>query len=852
MSDNVENKDKLINFKKIIFFYLFFMPLAFLTTRYMHRRFMERVYNSKKDYNSLPLVNGKKVIIEDNQPYKRKKPHIVFCYTVIFNVFIILIWFIVGAEKLFINSFSYLLDKEYLMFSIQFLILPILVNLIVGSLLGFFFCYRSDYIIKNKPYFKNIEGTWQKNHHYDLTFYEKKEKEKAIKSLKNDDSVNNIINKYNLQDYEQDIDVETRSLIDNEEYAVALNKDTNEYIYRSQDLASRHTIIVGGSGSGKTVTEKYNINQDSKLGKSIVWLDFKNDIANAYSASEICRRLNMNFYHLSSAKEDKYNVPSSLGQCYYDPFKGIEYNKIQDVLTMIRKYDTSAAIYEQAHKNMLTSIFNIWANVDFKKLRRINEEKTLIAREHNVRPDIIDLDSGVLQMIKTSFEGVSRVKSLVASIDDTKNSDIKSNGDDFINILSKKSNNNHIASAYEQMNSALGILTNNSGYGQWLRKKNNAREIDLMKLVNQPGNFVLFSLPGDAEESFSKPLGNIILGNIIQIVDYRRTNEIKNPVALYIDEFQTLPLDNIKKILEKARNSNIGATLSMQSLNQIIINTDKNGEAELGNILETCNNFYIHSGISEDKAIFFSKLFPKEYETKISIKGSVEDPFLKKIGIRFFDVIDEDRISRTDVEEYKYKPQFFIKDLQRGEAVIIDKQKLNAQKGTIYVPEFLVREDRKYFEKLSNNEPNHSIYDSSNNNDDEEDIEEYFYQTPLKESQDLINVSEIMKNSDNNKTFKFSELNNSINYSYDDNDNSFSNDDNNGLSNDTEIDDFIIEDNVDDGNEEVFSDFIEDDVEPIKKDRLDNVNLNVLIDKEIEKNNMVQQPRRAVPVRPKR
>lgn len=95
--------------------------------------------------------------------------------------------------------------------------------------------------------------------------------------------------------------------------------------------------------------------------------------------------------------------------------------------------------------------------------------------------------------------------------------------------------------------------------------------------------------------SSNKELANSVSSFVFKdILDTGTVKEYDSELALYVDECGTLEnLYLIKDLLEKGRSCGIMTTISMQDINQVVINTN---QAYLNSILGIVNTFIIYSG----------------------------------------------------------------------------------------------------------------------------------------------------------------------------------------------------------------------------------------------------------------
>lgn len=193
-----------------------------------------------------------------------------------------------------------------------------------------------------------------------------------------------------------------------------------------------------------------------------------------------------------------------------------------------------------------------------------------------------------------------------------------------------------------------------SEYGLWMKPSEDGRNISLSEVTLEPGAVVLFSLNSDAEPQTAKNIGAIIMNDFSRLSAQRREAGLKNDLNIYIDEFQTLPPDTVKGLLEKARESHMAITLALQSLNQIVA---AGSDAYLRSMLDTCSNFIVHAGATEKSAEIMSDIIGK---TKKEIYSSTRKKKSFFLTINFSE--NRNQFVQTRIEDrYIIEPEKFMK-----------------------------------------------------------------------------------------------------------------------------------------------------------------------------------------------
>ncbi len=100
-----------------------------------------------------------------------------------------------------------------------------------------------------------------------------------------------------------------------------------------------------------------------------------------------------------------------------------------------------------------------------------------------------------------------------------------------------------------------------------------ASSIDLRQIIDTPGQVLLISLAVDRLHSAAKLVGSLLIGAIQTAVMARvdQPENRRNPVSLYIDEFETMATEAFASIIAEGRRFRLSLTLSHQNLSQIPI-----------------------------------------------------------------------------------------------------------------------------------------------------------------------------------------------------------------------------------------------------------------------------------------
>jgi len=444
------------------------------------------------------------------------------------------------------------------------------VNILLGSLFGFILILWEVRQIKSNPHRVQLEGSWMYKFKFRRTPWEYYKRKKKIKGL--------MEGKYHSE----------------EKIAIGIDEEDN-IVYRYNTEMHQSTLISGTTGSGKTITMLNSMLSDIINGISIIVIDFKRSQEFSTKLAQWANEQGRDFYHFDNGAPEEYKVEGSPGHAFYDPLKNSGSAKADMILGM-REYDTAAAVYKQNMRELLQTLFFIMKYADKKKTKNIKWDQGEIYKINSI-----------VNGLNGSAEG-----NLMELIDATSGTEAESVARDFELKVKKKTSG--LNQAFIALQGQMSTLVN-SEYGRWLKYEKNDRNIDLYKLLKEPGNVILFSMDGLSEKDFARYMGSLILSDLSAVSAMRLRNGIDDHVNVYIDEFQAVSPTSLAPLLEKSRASGFGTTMASQSYEQIISAAESNGEAQLNSILDTCANFIVHAGATEKSAQRLSNIAGQETKT---------------------------------------------------------------------------------------------------------------------------------------------------------------------------------------------------------------------------------------------
>jgi hypothetical protein len=456
----------------------------------------------------------------------------------------------------------------------------LLASLFFGGFVGLGFTWWTVREMRKNPYRLQLAGNWMYRFEFRRTPFEVLRKKKLVAKLKSGE----------LQT------VEKTPLGITE-------KGTYNLVSRYISEANKHFLIIGSSGSGKTITMQSLILSDIKNKIPVILIDMKRSPEFASKLASWAKAAGSEFYHFVNGEPNQYDIANSPGQSYYDPLKSGSPTSKADMVLGMREYDTASAVYKSNMQQLLQVLFAMLKYADREKAKSI------------------DWNSGGIYQLASAVQG-SNIVELAQACEGTP---IQAEAE-AVSIAAQ--GRTGIKHAMDELQGQMRTIVA-SEYGRWLKLSGNKTDdIDIFKTTQKPGTVILFSLNSDSEPDFARYVGSMIMADLTSVSARRRNSQITNQVNVYIDEFQTINPSSVAGLLEKARESKIAMTLAQQSFEQIVASTSNNGEAYLRSILDTCSNFIVHAGSTEDSAERLSKILGKEWFDSYRASNKNKSSFL--------------------------------------------------------------------------------------------------------------------------------------------------------------------------------------------------------------------------------
>lgn len=345
-------------------------------------------------------------------------------------------------------------------------------------------------------------------------------------------------------------------------------------IFLNDKEANQHALVLGTTGSGKTVTISNIVESAINRGLPLIYIDGKGDYD---LGSRIC------------AYAEKNNTANWLfgmrgDSVSYDPLSSGGYTSKKDRIIELR--DWSEEHYKKLAEGYLQAVFKVLDeldipsdlislsnHLDLKKLKslvRENEKKLTNAQE-------------LMDMLNDQDQASKSIESLVAEIRNFTNSEI-----------------GHLFKPQEGQNS----LT--------------------LKEVIEKGGIAYFCLPALEFPSMSQTLGRLIINDLKATVGQNLSSPDRPPLYAIFDEFSVFAGEQVLNVINMGRSAGIHAILATQSLSDIASGRKDNSDHFINQVVGNCNTFILHRQNAPEDAKTLAEMIGTrpslEYTAQISQK----------------------------------------------------------------------------------------------------------------------------------------------------------------------------------------------------------------------------------------
>lgn len=418
-------------------------------------------------------------------------------------------------------------------------------------------------------------------------------------------------------------------------------------VVQTNEEASAHTFIVGGSGSGKSRTAMMRIRDQIKKGEGFLGIDLKADPEFAAIVKIYAERYGRKFQHFTLQDITKpYEGPAPEGNAHYDPLAQGDHTRRADMVLDLREWDASADFFKKMTQSYFQLMFAVLIN--------------------NPRPNISTLEDAIdlmspkyLQERARPLAGDPRFATFVRSID----------------ALNDEKLSNNVRDNLQTNRSQLEIFLQGIA-GPWLMlDTKNGNNISLLETAYK-GDVVFFSLDSQAYPSLAADLANLIIQDLKTVSSELLRVPADKPFNVFIDEFSAIGSDNIIGLINKARAAKMSVTLATQTLSDL---ESKSRNLSL-QIIGIISSFIIHRANYEEDAKVYAGLTGTTTVNKIRHSVDYQQGILGGIGSG----IGTGAASVEEIDQYQIMP-VEIQKLNRGELFYINTEKHRVEKVRVII-----------------------------------------------------------------------------------------------------------------------------------------------------------------------
>ncbi len=320
----------------------------------------------------------------------------------------------------------------------------------------------------------------------------------------------------------------------------------------SDKNANQHTLVLGTTGSGKTVTVCNIVESAINRGIPLIYIDGKGDYDLA------CR-----VARYGQKREKPVSIFAMKGESLsYNPLSTGGFTSKKDRIIELREwseehYKKLAEGYLQCvfkvmeHCNIPCNLNSLSENLDLKKL------KSLVRQNENEIPSAQKL----MDEINNQDQASKSIESLVAEIRNFTSSEI---------------------GALFEVEEGRPVLT--------------------LEDVIQNNGVAYFCLPALEFPSMSKTLGRLIVNDLKATMAQSLAHSNVKDVYVIFDEFSVFAGEQVLNVINMGRSAGIHAVLSTQSLSDIASGRKENADHFINQIVGNCNNFILHRQNSPEDA----------------------------------------------------------------------------------------------------------------------------------------------------------------------------------------------------------------------------------------------------------
>lgn len=348
--------------------------------------------------------------------------------------------------------------------------------------------------------------------------------------------------------------------------------------------ANQHTLVLGTTGSGKTVTVCNIVESAINRGLPLIYVDGKGDY-------ELAKRI-------AAYGRDKgrtVSIFSMNGESIaYNPLATGGFTSKKDRIVALR--DWSEEHYKKLAEGYLQTVFKVMDrcgiatdmvtlsnNLDLKRL------KALVRENESRIPDAQSL----MDELTYQDQAAKSIESLIAEI---RNFTLSEIGEQFRVVEGEP------------------VLT--------------------LEEVIATGGIAYFCLPALEFPSMSQTIGRLIVNDLKATMAQQLNQDDKKKVYVIFDEFSVFAGEQVLNVINMGRSAGIHAVLSTQSLSDIASGRKDNADHFINQVIGNCNNFILHRQNSAEDAERLAEMIGTrktlEYTSKVDEDGTANTGSIRR------------------------------------------------------------------------------------------------------------------------------------------------------------------------------------------------------------------------------
>jgi hypothetical protein len=378
--------------------------------------------------------------------------------------------------------------------------------------------------------------------------------------------------------------------------------DNQDWIELTDKAANQHTLILGTTGSGKTVTVCNVVESAIHRSVAVIYIDGKGDDVLGKRIRDYAKEHGRGAYLFSMYEKDQP----------YNPLATGGFTSKKDRIIELR--EGSEAHYKKIADGYLQMVF-----------------KVLDACR--IETDIITL---------AEYLSIRKLKMLIRQ-----NEKILDNAQA---LMDEVQHHDHAADSIERLVAEIRNIAS-SELAPLLHNKD--KKHFTLDQVLEEKSVAYFSLPALVFPSMSKTLGKLIINDIKATIAKRWSDGHKSNVYVIFDEFSVFAGEQVLNVINMGRSAGINAILCTQSLSDIASARSHQGDHFINQVVANCNHFIMHRQNSPRDASYLSSIVGKRQTQEYSLKLDNENERVTANHVRNIkdDIIDADQIKRLQTGE---------------------------------------------------------------------------------------------------------------------------------------------------------------------------------------------------------